>query len=82
MDTNFSFVESLDLNQSCIHPIDKKYYHKSEQKDLQQNKDTFMIINKLQRIDNMPCVKSEGFFPLPIHRPDSTVKYTLLIKKY
>jgi hypothetical protein len=32
--------------------------------------------------DNMPCVKPQGFFPMLILKPDSTISYSLLIKKY
>ena len=32
--------------------------------------------------DNMPCLYPQGSFPMPVYKPDSTVKYSLLIKKY
>lgn len=40
------------------------------------------IVKTPQTFDNMPCLKPEGYFPMPVYKPDSTVKYTLLIKKY
>ena len=38
-------------------------------------------IKALQSLDNMPCLHPNGTFPMPIYKPDSTVRYTLLIKK-
>ena len=31
---------------------------------------------------NMPCVVPQGYFPMPMLEPDTTVRYSLLIKKY
>lgn len=31
--------------------------------------------------DRMPCLKPQGFSPMPVLVPDSTIKYNLLIKK-
>jgi len=39
-------------------------------------------VNTPQTFDNMPCLKPKGYFPVPFYKPDSTVKYTLLIKKH
>lgn len=76
-------VDSIGLNRLCNDSNNKKLiYLKLSEIDLRQDKDTIRIMNKLQTFDNMPCIKPEGFFPMPIDRPDSTVKYTLLIKKH
>ncbi len=40
------------------------------------------IFNMPSTSDNMPCVVPQGYFPMPIVKPDTTVRYTLLIKKY
>lgn len=40
------------------------------------------IVIMPQTFDKMPCVKPNGYFPMPVYNPDSTVKYTLLIKRY
>jgi hypothetical protein len=32
--------------------------------------------------DNMPCVKPEGTFSMKAYKPDSTVEYTMLVKKF
>ena len=39
-------------------------------------------VNKPSTFDNMPCVVPQGYFPMPMAEPDTTVRYTLLIKKY
>jgi len=44
--------------------------------------DPITIFQKPQMFDNMPCVVPQGNFPMPIVEPDTTVRYTLLIKKY
>ena len=31
--------------------------------------------------DNMPIIHPHGYFPMPVYKPDSTINYTLLIKK-
>lgn len=31
---------------------------------------------------NMPCLKPQGNFPMPVYKPDSTIRFSLLIKKY
>lgn len=30
----------------------------------------------------MPILKPEGYFPMPIYKPDSTIRFTMQIKKY
>ena len=32
--------------------------------------------------DRMPCLNPQGHFPMPVVKPDSTIKYSLLIKRY
>lgn len=32
--------------------------------------------------DHMPCYKPEGLFSMRIIKPDSTMKHTMLVKKY
>lgn len=32
--------------------------------------------------DKMPCLRPEGYFPMAIVKPDSTIRYSLLIKRY
>lgn len=44
--------------------------------------DPIAIFQKPQMFDSMPCVVPHGYFPMPIVEPDTTVRYTLLIKKY
>ena len=35
-----------------------------------------------QSYDRMPCVRPEGYFPMLVVKPDSTIRYSLLIRKY
>lgn len=35
-----------------------------------------------QFYDKMPCLRPKGYFPMRIAKPDSTIRYSLLIKKY
>lgn len=35
-----------------------------------------------QSIDKMPCLIPQGHFSMPVVKPDSTIKYSLLIKRY
>lgn len=34
-----------------------------------------------ESIDAMPCIKPQGNFPMPVYQPDSTIRFSLLIKK-
>ena len=51
-------------------------------KNLQLGQDPIANFKMPAKFDNMPCVKPQGYFPMPIVKPDSTVRYSLLIKKY
>jgi hypothetical protein len=31
--------------------------------------------------DNMPCIKPEGYYPMIVIKPDTTINYTLLIRR-
>ena len=33
-------------------------------------------------IDGMMCFRSRGYFPMPVVKPDPSVRYSLLIKRY
>lgn len=52
----------------------------SDQK-LNIEQDLFANNKIMKTFDNMPCLNPQGFSPMPIFVPDSTVRYTLLIKK-
>jgi len=51
-------------------------------KNLELGQDPIAIFEMPATFDNMPCVKPQGYFPMPIVKPDSSVRYSLLIKKY
>ena len=50
-------------------------------KNMNYNRGSSRIVEIPKSVGNMPCLKPQGFFPMPISKPDSTVKYSLLIKK-
>jgi len=58
------------------------HYPKFGDKNLYFHKNPVEIFMQPQSLDHMPCLKPQGFFPMPIYKPDSTIKYTLLNKKY
>ena len=60
----------------------KLIYPTLTDKDSKLVQDPIAIFQKPQMFDNMPCVKPQGHFPMPIVKPDSTIRYSLLIKKY
>lgn len=35
-----------------------------------------------QLVDGMPCFAPRGYFPMPVVKPNSAIKYSLLIKRY
>ena len=41
-----------------------------------------LAMSKPLKMEKMPCVKSSQKSPMPVSKPDSTVKHTLLIKKF
>jgi hypothetical protein len=80
----FRHVDSIDfkglLNKSTN---DNGFlFPKLVDKNMTFGRDSVGIFNTQKTFDNMPCLKPQGFFPMPIYKPDSTVRYTLLIKKY
>jgi len=50
-------------------------------KNLKSAQDPMALFQKPPTFDNMPCMVPQGYFPMPVAEPDSTVRYSLLIKK-
>jgi len=73
-DTNWVFNHSRN-NKKIICPGMTDKNSKSAQ-------DPMAMFQKPPTIDNMPCMVPQGYFPMPVAEPDSTVRYSLLIKKY
>jgi hypothetical protein len=73
-DSNWLFNNSRN-NKNLIYP-------KLTEKKSKLVQDPMAIFQMPPTFDNMPCVKAQGFFPMLIVKPDSTVRYSLLIKKY
>ena len=40
-----------------------------------------LTLKEPHNCDHMPCLNPQGNFPMPVYKPDSTVNFTLLIKK-
>lgn len=73
-DTNWIFNHSRNNNKTIYPGLTGK-----NQRAVQ---DPMAIFQKPPASDNMPCAVPQGYFPMPVAKPDSTVRYSLLIKKY
>ena len=80
----FIHVDSIDFKGFLNnHANDKDFlFPELADKNMTFSRDSIGIFEPQKSFDNMPCLKPQGFFPMPIYKPDSTVRYTLLIKKY
>ena len=80
----FSHFDSIDFKGLLNKPENDKnfYFPKLADKNMTFGRDSVGIFETQKTFDNMPCLKPQGFFPMPIYKPDSTVRYTMLIKKY
>ena len=79
----FRHVDSIDIKGLLNKPANDKdfLFPKQADKILTFGRDSIGIFETQKSFDNMPCLKPQGFFPMPIYKPDSTVRYTLLIMK-
>ena len=73
-DTNWFFNNST-YNKKLMYPGLPGLNPKSGQ-------DLTAIFQMPSTFDNVPCVVPQGYFPMPIVEPDTTIRYTLLIKKF
>jgi hypothetical protein len=80
----FRHIDSIDFKEFLNNPANDKdfLFPKLTDKNMTFGRDSIGIFEPQKSFDNMPCLKPQGFFPMPIVKPDSTVRYTLLIKKY
>jgi hypothetical protein len=77
-------IDTLDINQILMNPEYHKYLliPKLANKDIRFGQLSNGKIISTSSLDNMPCLYPQGSFPMPIYKPDSTVRYTLLIKTH
>lgn len=77
-------LDTLNFNQLLKKPEHQKYLldPKLSDKDIRFGQLSNGKINAAPSMDNMPCLVPQGSFPMPIYKPDTTVRYTLLIKKH
>ena len=80
---SISLRDSNDITTLSISPTVNKYlqYQNLVIRNQSQGQNPNCIITSPQSINNMPCIKPQGFFPMPVHTPDSSLNHTLLIKK-
>jgi len=65
-------LESFDNNQ---------LFRQFSTKKLNFSQDYVGKIVKTQSYDNMPCINPQGFFPMRVYIPDSTVRYSMRVEK-
>lgn len=77
-------IDTIDFKQLLNNPGHQKYLldPKLADKDVHFGRLSNGKIKVPPSLDNMPCLYPQGSFPMPIYKPDSTVRYSLLIKKY
>jgi hypothetical protein len=79
-----SFGDSIKLNFSPKGLPDNKHFGFPEYSGryLAIRPDLMGSIVESQSSDKMPCYIPKGNFPMMVLKPDSTIKHTLLIKRY
>lgn len=75
--------DTIDFKKLLNNPEHYKYLQvpKLADKDMHFGQLSNGKIRAPHSLDNMPCIVPQGTYPMPIYKPDSTVRYTLLIKK-
>jgi hypothetical protein len=91
IDTTFSTWSIYNSQKPCnygivkdykIQRLDSSYYNiLFSNKMLVLSQDSVRKIAKTQSLDNIPCVNPQGFFPMEVYVPDSTMKYSMRIEK-
>jgi hypothetical protein len=76
-------ADSIDFKRFLNNPPIHNYQldPKLADKDVQFGHLSNAKIRTPYSCDNMPIIHPQGYFPMPVYKPDSTVNYTLLIKK-
>ena len=93
---DFSFLKSLNDTSVILSGqvpqiqyfkfSDKSFYnstgHAPEPSDRRSGKGNFFgLSGDYKAFDNMPCYTPDGVYPMNIIKPDSSIRYMLLIKK-
>lgn len=76
--------DSIDIKSLLKGPLNIRplCFPKFSERNFDIRPKSMWSIAQSQFHDKMPCVRPEGYFPIPIVKPDSTVRYSLLIKRY
>jgi hypothetical protein len=81
----FRHIDFNDFNGLLNgHNVERDFLipNKLTYKNLHSGQNASGIVKTPQPFYNMPCLKPNGFFSMPIYKPDSSINYTLLIKRY
>lgn len=80
----FKLCDSIDFNALLNGSLNKKSFQfpKFSSRNFDFGSKSTMTFAPGQFDDNMPCFRPQGYFPMAIAKPDSTVRYSLLIKIY
>jgi hypothetical protein len=77
---NFLLKDSLNKGKLNV-PFSTKNlpFYNAKDKELRIGRpaDENLMVDK-----GMPIFKPEGFFPMPVYKPDTTIRFTLQIKEY
>lgn len=75
--------DSLNYTQMLNHPAITATVPdlRAAEKQIFLGRPATIAIKVPHSYDNMPCLAPQGNFTMPVVRPDSSKKYTLLIKK-
>jgi hypothetical protein len=78
------FGDSIQLNFPPKGLLNKKSFRFPEYsgRNLPFRPDLMKSIVESQSYDRMPCYIPRGTFPMMVLKPDSTIKHSLLIKRY
>jgi hypothetical protein len=88
--SNFSYQKPLSFGDSInFHfppkglPDNKRFgFPEYSSRNLDIRPDLMGSIVESESYDRMPCYIPKGNFPMMVQKPDSTIKHSLLIKRY
>lgn len=80
----FKLSDSIDFNALLNGSLKNKHFQfpKFSSRNFDFGLKSRMTFTPGQFEDKMPCFRPQGYFPMAIAKPDSTVRYSLLIKRY
>jgi hypothetical protein len=75
--------DSIDYKGFLKKPANESYFpdYKLNDKNIQVGQLRTLHLETPYYFDNMPCLKPQGPFNMPVYKPDTSVNFTLLVKK-